>query len=406
MLRQLTLCAVVAAALALPAAAMAADTFAVDPAHTQTIFTINHLGYSMVTGGFHDVKGTLSLDQKQPAQSSVEVTIGATSIDTGVPARDDVLRSKAFFDVADFPAITFKSTRVDLTGKDSADVQGGLTILGVTKPVVLKVKFNRLAPDQMRNNAVAVGFTGTTTIKRSDFGMKTYLPYIGDDVSITVNFEGLQQVAPARWGGRSMQWRSTTEDWGVVAKFLHWAMAVCIMLMIVMGIAMRWFLGGDQALQYTAYQLHKSFGFLLLLFALARLLWRLSAKAVPAASFAVKAHERWLASGVHAALYVAMFGMPISGLLAVSASPLNVPTVIFGLFTLPRPIGPDAALATLFSGCTSCSPACSWRRCPLHVAGAIWHRLVLRDGVLERMAPGGRRGLGASAQPASLPPLS
>jgi len=111
--------------------------------------------------------------------------------------------------------------------------------------------------------------------------------------------------------------------WGAVAKLLHWAMAVCIMLMIVMGVTMRWFLAGDQALQFTAYQLHKSFGFLLLLFALARLVWRLSAKAVPAASLAVKAHERWLANGVHAALYIAMFGMPISGLLAVSASPVN-----------------------------------------------------------------------------------
>lgn len=66
-------------------------------------------------------------------------------------------------------------------------------MLGVAKPVVLKVKFNRLAPDQMRNNAVAVGFTGTTTIKRSDFGMKAFLPYVGDDVNITVNFEGIQQ---------------------------------------------------------------------------------------------------------------------------------------------------------------------------------------------------------------------
>ncbi|MCB8882984.1 polyisoprenoid-binding protein [Acidisoma cellulosilytica] len=185
----------IAAAMAsvLPSAAMAADTFAVDPAHTQTVFTINHLGYSMITGSFHDLKGTLSLDQKKPAQSSVDVTIGTTSIDTGFASRDDVLRSKAFFDAADFPTMEFKSTRVVLTGKETADVRGGLTLLGVTKPVVLKVKFNRLAPDQMRNNAVVVGFTGTTTIKRSDFGMKAYLPYIGDDVKITVNFEGIQQ---------------------------------------------------------------------------------------------------------------------------------------------------------------------------------------------------------------------
>lgn len=199
-----------------------------------------------------------------------------------------------------------------------------------------------------------------------------------------------------------MQWRSTTEDWGAVAKLLHWAMAVCIMLMIVMGVAMRWFLGGDLALQFTAYQLHKSFGFLLLLFALARLLWRLSAKAVPAASLTAKAYERWLANAVHVALYAAMFGMPISGLLATSASPLNIPTVIFGLFTLPRPIGPNAALATRFSGIHLGLACLLVAALSLHVAAALWHLVVLRDDVLQRMAPGGRRSLAA----ASLPPLS
>ena len=180
-------------ALIVPSVAMAADTFALDPAHTQTVFMINHLGYSTITGSFHDLKGTLSLDQKAPEQSSVEVTIGTSSVDTGFQPRDDVLRSKTFFDAADFPTMTFKSTRVVVTGKGTADILGSLTMLGVTKPVVLKTLFNRLAPDQMRNNAVAVGFTGTTTIKRSDFGMKAYLPYLGDEVNITVNFEGTRQ---------------------------------------------------------------------------------------------------------------------------------------------------------------------------------------------------------------------
>lgn len=188
-----TLYVAACAALVLPSAAMAADTFALDPAHTQTVFTISHLGYSMITGSFHELKGTLSLDQKKPDQSSVDVTIGTTSIDTGFQSRDDVLRSKTFFNASDFPTMEFKSTQVDLTSKESADVRGSLTLLGVAKPVVLKVKLNRLAPDQMRNNAVAVGFTGTTTIKRSDFGMKAFLPYVGDDVNITVNFEGIQQ---------------------------------------------------------------------------------------------------------------------------------------------------------------------------------------------------------------------
>ncbi len=202
-----------------------------------------------------------------------------------------------------------------------------------------------------------------------------------------------------------MQWRSTNEDWGAVAKLLHWAMALCILIMIAMGITMRWFLAGDPVRQAQAYGLHESFGFTLLLFAVARLLWRLTAKTVPTASIAAKPYERWLANGVHVALYIAMIGMPMSGMLATSASPRNGPTVIFGLLTLPRPIGPNAALATLFSGFHF------WLACllvvsvTLHVAGAIRHAVVLRDGVAQRMAPGGGRSLGAASTSASLPPL-
>lgn len=111
-------------ALIVPSVAMAADTFALDPAHTQTVFMINHLGYSMITGSFHDLKGTLSLDQKAPEQSSVEVTIGTSSVDTGFQSRDDVLRSKTFFDAADFPTMTFKSTRVVVTGQGHGGYSG------------------------------------------------------------------------------------------------------------------------------------------------------------------------------------------------------------------------------------------------------------------------------------------
>jgi polyisoprenoid-binding protein YceI len=187
------LCIAVFADLMLASGAMAANTYTLDPAHTQTVFIINHLGYSMVTGNFHDLKGTLLLDEKKPENSTVSVTIGTASVDTGVPARDDVLRSKTFFGAADFPTMEFHSTRVRMKGKKTVDVEGNLTLLGISNPVVLRVVFNRTAPDQMRNNTVVAGFTGTTTIKRSDFGMKAYLPYIGDDVKVTVNFEGIQQ---------------------------------------------------------------------------------------------------------------------------------------------------------------------------------------------------------------------
>ena len=173
-------------------AAYAADTFNADPAHTQAIFAINHLGYSTVTGGFHDIKGTLVLDEQHPTASHVDMTIGTGSVDTGVPARDDVLRSDQFFNVAQFQAMTFQSKRVVKTGDKTADVYGDLSIHGVTRSVVLKKTFNRAGSDQMRNTATVAGFTATTSIKRSDFGIKTFLPYIGDTVTVTLNFEGIK----------------------------------------------------------------------------------------------------------------------------------------------------------------------------------------------------------------------
>ncbi|MGB3124538.1 MAG: YceI family protein [Pseudomonas sp.] len=173
--------------------AAAADTYTLDPAHTQTIFTINHLGFSTVTGSMRDLKGTLLLDSQQPENSSVTVTMNPNNVDTGFAARDADLRSPTFFNTAQFPTMTFKSTRVTKTGDKTSDVQGDFTMLGVTRPVTLKVILNRIAQDTVGTNVYKVGFTGTTAIKRSDFGMKAYLPYVGDDVSITINFEGIKQ---------------------------------------------------------------------------------------------------------------------------------------------------------------------------------------------------------------------
>lgn len=188
----LTAAAFLAGSAPLPSAT-AADLYRLDPDHTQTIFTIDHLGYSHITGTFHDIKGTLTLDEKKPETSSVEVTICTGSVDTGSAPRDEDLRSADYFDVAKFPAMMFRSTAVRKRGARTADVTGDLTLLGVTKPVVLKVTFNRMAPDFLRGNSVVAGFTASTRIKRSDFGMKAFLPLIGDQVDIAINAEGIRQ---------------------------------------------------------------------------------------------------------------------------------------------------------------------------------------------------------------------
>ncbi|CAN7300667.1 YceI family protein [Caballeronia sp. LjRoot31] len=175
------------------ASAFAADTYALDPAHTQTIFTIDHLGFSTITGAVHDLKGTLLLDTVKPENSTVAVTMGADSVDTGFAARDKELQGPMFFNVAQFPAMTFKSTHIKMTGAKTADIQGDFTLLGITKPLILKTTFNRMAQDTTGTNVYKAGFTATTTIRRSEFGMKAYVPYVGDDVHVTINFEDIKQ---------------------------------------------------------------------------------------------------------------------------------------------------------------------------------------------------------------------
>ena len=173
--------------------AFAADTYALDPAHTQPIFTINPLGFSTITGAVHDLKGTLVLDATKMEDSTVKVTMATDSVDTGFAARDTALQGPMFFNVAQFPTMTFASTRIRKTGAKTLDIEGDFTLLGITKRLVLKTTFNRAAQDTTGTNVYKVGFTATTTIKRSEFGMKAYVPYVGDDVHVTINFEGIKQ---------------------------------------------------------------------------------------------------------------------------------------------------------------------------------------------------------------------
>ncbi|MGF6768340.1 polyisoprenoid-binding protein YceI [Paraburkholderia sp. GAS199] len=173
--------------------AFASDTYALDPAHTQTIFTINHLGFSTITGSVRDLEGTLILDTANLQDSTVKVTMAADSVDTGFAARNTALQGPMFFNVAQFPTMTFASKHIRKTGARTMDIQGDFTLLGITKNVVLKTTFNRAAQDTTGTNVYKVGFTATTTIKRSDFGMKAYVPYVGDDVHVTINFEGIKQ---------------------------------------------------------------------------------------------------------------------------------------------------------------------------------------------------------------------
>jgi polyisoprenoid-binding protein YceI len=166
-------------------------TYQFDPVHTNVIFLVDHLGFSRMVGQFETFDGSLQLDPEALGQGAVSITIRTDSVDTDYEKRDAHLRSPDFFNAAEFPTLTFESTKVEPTGEKTARVQGNLTMLGVTKPVTLEMTLNRVGPHpspQMAGVTVA-GFSGRTQLHRSDFGMTGMIPNIGDEVEIWLEVE-------------------------------------------------------------------------------------------------------------------------------------------------------------------------------------------------------------------------
>jgi polyisoprenoid-binding protein YceI len=166
-----------------------AEDYQLDDQHTSVVFAINHLGYSFCYGMFGKYSGKISFDAKNPAASQFQFVIDAASLDTKSAKRDEHLRGPDFFNVKQFPEITFVSKSVEV--KDNImNVSGTLTLHGVSKPIVLPLTHMGAGPgpDQKQH----VGFAGKLVIKRSEFDMKTYLPNIGDDVTLLISFEGVK----------------------------------------------------------------------------------------------------------------------------------------------------------------------------------------------------------------------
>ena len=184
-------------AVALPVLAQA-DTWQIDPAHTNVEFTVRHMMISNVKGQFQKTSGTITANGNDPASAKIDATIDASSIDTRVDGRDAHLKSGDFLDVAKFPAITFKSTKVEAAGPGKWKVTGDLTLHGVTKPVVLDVE-GAGAPihDPMGNTRA--GASATTTIKRRDFGLTWNKALeaggvmVGDEVAISIDVEAIKK---------------------------------------------------------------------------------------------------------------------------------------------------------------------------------------------------------------------
>src|SRR4051794_8017228 len=168
-------------------AAAAPETYTMDPIHTWTYFIVDHLGLSNQIGRFNRTTGTLTIDRAANA-ASLDVTVDTKTVDTGdadkgsrARSRDEHLRSADFFNVAEFPNMTFKSTRVVFNGDTPTTIEGNLTLIGATRPVTLTVERFKCNPAQGTRKE-RCGGNASGKIKRSDFGMKFGVPGVGDDI--------------------------------------------------------------------------------------------------------------------------------------------------------------------------------------------------------------------------------
>jgi polyisoprenoid-binding protein YceI len=176
-----------AAALAAPAAA---DTFTVDSRHTFPSFEVSHLGFSTQRGRFDRTEGKIALDAAKKT-GSIHIAIAADSIDTGLDELETHLRKADFFDVAKFPTIRYDADALVFSGETPVRADGTLTLLGVSRPVSLAIDHFHCGIHPIAMKYVC-GANATTTIKRSDFGMKSYLPAVGDEVKIAIQVEGFR----------------------------------------------------------------------------------------------------------------------------------------------------------------------------------------------------------------------
>ncbi len=184
-----------AAAFALPASlAVAAEKYVLDASHSQIVFSYNHLGYSTTFGMFSGFEGEISLDQDNPANSSVNVSMPVKSMFTGWEARDGHFMSGDFFGAEDGDLVTFTSTSIEVTGDTTAKITGDLTMNDTTKSVVLDATLNQMGefPFGPNQGTPWAGFNASTTLLRSDFGLGAFAPAVSDEVEVQISIEAMK----------------------------------------------------------------------------------------------------------------------------------------------------------------------------------------------------------------------
>ena len=167
----------------------AAEDYALDDQHTSVVFAANHFGYSFTYGMFGKYRGAMSIDMNNPAAGTFQFAIDAASLDTKSAKRDEHLKGPDFFNVKQFPEITFQSTGIAADGK-KLNVTGNLTMHGVTKEVVLPLTYLGAGKGPYKKDRI--GFYGSFKVKRTDFGINAFVPNVSDEVALTISFEGVK----------------------------------------------------------------------------------------------------------------------------------------------------------------------------------------------------------------------
>jgi polyisoprenoid-binding protein YceI len=186
-----TTLAAAAIALATTPALAAPEAYKIDASHSQIVFSYNHLGYSTNWGMFSGFDGEIAFDAENPAASSVTVGFPVRTMLTGWEARFEHFMSPDFFGAADDEMVTFTSTGIEVTGETTAKITGDLTLNGVTKAVVLDAVLNQASVHPMEGKPW-VGFSATTTLLRSDFGVGAFAPFVSDEVAVQISLEAMK----------------------------------------------------------------------------------------------------------------------------------------------------------------------------------------------------------------------
>ncbi|WP_377194434.1 YceI family protein [Ruegeria meonggei] len=169
-------------------------TYELDPGHSQVLFSYNHIGFSETYGMFSGFSGEIEFDEDDPSGSSVTVSMPVKSMITGWDARLQHFMSDDFFSASDGDEVTFASTNIELTGDNTANISGDLTMNGVTKPVVLETTLNKSAlyPFGPKEGMPTLGLAATATIVRSEFGLGAFAPAVSDEIDLLINIEALK----------------------------------------------------------------------------------------------------------------------------------------------------------------------------------------------------------------------